>query len=79
VLDGEGARIVQEASAGVVVPAEDVDGLAEAVLRMYRMEVGTREQMGLNGLRYFEEHFERAILLDRLEYWLQEMKEKGCR
>lgn len=77
-LDGEGARVVQEASAGVVAPAEDADGLAEAVLRMYRMDAGTREQTGLNGLWYFKAHFERAMLLDRLEGWLHELKEKGC-
>jgi hypothetical protein len=46
---------------------------------MYRMEAGAREQMGLNGLRYFQDNFERAMLLERLEKWLHEMKEKGCR
>ncbi|HCI14991.1 MAG TPA: glycosyltransferase WbuB [Gallionellaceae bacterium] len=78
-LDGEGARVILEASAGVVAPAEDAAGLAEAVLGMYRMEAGAREQMGLNGLRYFWDNFERAMLLERLERWLHEMKEKGCR
>lgn len=78
-LDGEGARVVQEASAGVVAPAEDAEGLADAVLRMYQMEAGTREQFGLNGLRYFGANFERTMLLDRLEGWLREMQGKGCR
>lgn len=78
-LDGEGARVIRDASAGVVVPAEDAVGLAEAVLRMYRMEGGAREQMGSNGLRYFRNNFERDMLLGRLDGWLHEMMEKGYR
>lgn len=78
-LDGEGARVIREAAAGVVVPAEDAAGLAEAVLRMYQMEAGTREQMGSNGLRYFRDNFKRAMLLDRLDGWMHEIREKGCR
>lgn len=77
-LDGEGARVIREAGAGVAAPAEDDAGLAEAVLRMYRMEKDEREQLGANGLRYFRDNFERTMLLDRLEGWLHEMKEKGC-
>jgi glycosyltransferase involved in cell wall biosynthesis len=66
-LDGEGARVVEEAGAGLTAPAEDLEALARAVLRMYETSAEEREEMGLRGKTYAEEHFEREGLLDRLE------------
>lgn len=75
-LDGEGARIVREASAGIAVPAEDSEGLANAVLEMYRMTEAERQAMGARGLQYFKENFEREMLLGRLDGWLEELGRK---
>ncbi|MGB3680986.1 MAG: glycosyltransferase family 4 protein [Rubrobacteraceae bacterium] len=72
-LDGEGARVVRESGAGLVAPAQDADALAEAVLEMYRMPPGEREALGRRGRAYFEQHFEREKLLDRLEAWMHEL------
>jgi len=65
-LNGEGARLVLEAGAGLAVPAEDAHGLAEAVLRLYKMPEGERNAMGDNGRRYFKEHFDHERLIDEL-------------
>ena len=65
-LNGEGARLVLEAGAGFAVPAEDAHGLAEAVLRLYKMTEGERTAMGDNGRRYFKEHFDHERLIDEL-------------
>lgn len=67
VIDGEGARVVEEAEAGMAVPSEDAGALAEAVLAMSRKPSGELRQMGENGLDYFNRQFERGLLLDRLE------------
>ncbi len=72
-LDGEGARVIEEAEAGLTVPAEDADALAEAVLTLYKTPKEKREEMGRRGRAYFEEHFEREKLLDRLEGWMEEL------
>lgn len=77
-LDGEGARIVREAEAGTVAPAQDADALAEAALKLYRASSEEREQMGRHGREYFEEHFEREKLLDRLEDWMRELTAEGA-
>jgi glycosyltransferase involved in cell wall biosynthesis len=69
-LDGEGGRIVRESGAGIAVAAEDPDALAQSVLRMYEMPEAERREMGLRGRRYFEAHFERRMLLERLEQWI---------
>jgi glycosyltransferase involved in cell wall biosynthesis len=75
-LDGEGARIISEAGAGITCPAESPEGLADAVLSMYRMTDEERKNMGLQGRRYFEKHFERAALLDQLDEWIKKLKEE---
>ena len=77
-LDGEGARIIREAGAGVAVPAQDADRLAEAVLGLYRMPKAEREAMGASGRAYYLANFERNLLLDRLDGWLRALnKEAG--
>ena len=65
-LNGEGARLVQEAGAGLATPAEDAAALAQALLQLYRLAPEERARLGANGRRYFETHFERSRLVDRL-------------
>lgn len=78
-LDGEGARVIEEAGAGISCPAGDPKALAEAVLAMYRMPESERKDMGLRGRTYYETHFEREMLLDRLNAWLEELYLRKCR
>lgn len=72
-LEGEGARIVEEARAGMAVPAEDPSALAGAVLKMSLMSSSERETMGENGRRYFLQEFDRDTLLNRLDSWITEL------
>jgi glycosyltransferase involved in cell wall biosynthesis len=72
-LDGEGARVIGESGAGIAAGAGDAAALAEGVLRLYRMSRAEREEMGARGRRYFEQHFERNLLLARLEQWMKEL------
>jgi colanic acid biosynthesis glycosyl transferase WcaI len=73
-LDGEGARIVREAKAGLTPTPENAEALADAILTMYRMPEEERNLMGLRGRTYFETHFDRVLLLDRLDNWIKEVK-----
>jgi len=78
-LDGEGARVIEESGAGVAVKAGDAAALAQAVLKLYRMPTPEREAMGLHGREYFRRHFERSLLLSRLEAWERELAaEREC-
>ena len=65
-LNGAGAEIVQEAGAGVAVPAEDAFALAQAVMALYTMPERDRLEMGARGRRYYEEHFSHNKLVDEL-------------
>jgi len=72
-LEGEGARIVEEAQAGIVVPPEDASALAKAVLQLSLMRPSERETLGQNGRRYFLQEFDRDTLLVRLDSWMKEL------
>jgi len=52
-------------------PAENPEALADAVLKLYNMSGRERKDMGQKGRNYFEKHFEREMLLDRLEGWME--------
>jgi len=65
-LNGEGARLVREANAGLAVAAEDARGLADAVLRLARMPPEERAQLGKNGRAYFDSHFDSDKLMTQL-------------
>jgi glycosyltransferase involved in cell wall biosynthesis len=72
-LNGEGARLVEEAQAGLSVPAQDAKALAAAVLRLYQMPAEDRAKLGANGRRYFKAHFEHDKLVDELMAHLRTM------
>jgi len=72
-LDGEGARVIEEAGAGLTCPAEDPESLAKTVLKVFNMTADDREKMALRGRVYFEKNFESRMLLDRLDGWLTEL------
>jgi len=72
-VDGEGARIIEEAGAGLTCPSENPGALAHAVLEMYRMPQSERQTMGTHGRAYFNSHFEHKMLMDRLEIWMEKL------
>ncbi|WIT09986.1 glycosyltransferase family 4 protein [Paucibacter sediminis] len=61
-MDGEGARVVNEAGAGLSSPAQDAAALAVAARRLQAMSPAERAAMGRAGQRYFDEYFEPARL-----------------
>ena len=71
-LNGEGARVIEQSNGGVAVAAEDATALAEAVQKMARIGEGDRRVMGIAGENYYRTHFEREMLISRLETWMQE-------
>jgi len=70
---GEGGRLVHEAEAGVVVPAEDPDALAQAVLMLLE-QPDLAAEMGRKGRRYVETYLSWSRIV---EEWLREMRDKS--
>lgn len=65
-LDGEGAKVIEEAGAGFCGPAEDAVALAEHCERVYRLSAPERQKMGAAGYAYFLQHFEMVQQSKRL-------------
>lgn len=65
-LNGEGARIINEAGAGLTCGAEDTEGLADSARMLYAMSKEERAQMGAKGREYFLQHFEMRLQSARL-------------
>lgn len=65
-LDGEGARVVTEAGAGVACPAEDAVALSEAVLRLKSLPPAELERLGEAGRAYYRRNFDPDVLTRRL-------------
>lgn len=65
-LNGEGARVVEEAGAGLSCMAEDAESLVGCIRELYEMPVEERQQMGEKGHAYFLEHFEMSRQAEHL-------------
>lgn len=55
--NGEAARVVTKADAGLVCPAGDATALAKAVLKLFQMKPEERVRLGENGRAHFESHY----------------------
>jgi glycosyltransferase involved in cell wall biosynthesis len=75
-LNGEGARIVNEAGAGLTVPAGDAAALAAAVLQLYHLSPEKRSEMGANGRRHFKTNFDHETLVEELMGHMRSMTAK---
>ena len=65
-LDGEGARVILEARAGLTSPAQDVEGMAKSIEQLFHMTADEREWLGHSGRGYYLEHFEMGRQSQRL-------------
>lgn len=69
--DGEIQRIVRDAGAGLCSDAEDSQALTENIKIMMNMEREEREAYGRRALQYSQRHFNKNMLLNRLDELLQ--------
>ncbi len=72
-INGEGARLVREADAGLCCPAGDADALADTVQAMHALDNDRRATMGDNARRYATAHFSLPRLTDDLIRHLEEL------
>jgi colanic acid biosynthesis glycosyl transferase WcaI len=75
-IDGEGARVVREARAGLACPAGDAEKLAALALKLAAMPENERREMGLRGRAYYDANFDRIFLFNLLETWFMEAAQK---
>lgn len=78
-LDGEGARVIDDAQAGLHCAAGDSRALAEAICRLVRLPEAARAQMGASGQRYARTHFDRDTLVAQLAQWMTDAQRASGR
>lgn len=71
-LNGEGKKLIESSRCGLVSASEDANGLVENILRLKRMSQQERDQLGKNGKKYFDSHFERKLIITQIENLISE-------
>ena len=66
-MNGEGAKLIEEAKAGKAVPAGDYVSLSKAAEEVYNLDKSILTRMGHNAYNFCQENFDRGKLLDTLE------------
>lgn len=65
-ISGEGKSLIEESNCGLVCEAEDYKTLSDMAIKMSEMSVDDRNKLGMNGLNYFNDNFDRKILLRKI-------------
>ncbi len=76
-LNGEGARVLLQSKAALVVRSGDYKSLAQAVVEMSRMDSNFLIEMGKNGPAFCDREFNRETLISKLERWLESVRIKN--
>ncbi|NOQ76566.1 MAG: glycosyltransferase [Methylococcaceae bacterium] len=71
-LNGAGAEVIDGSFSGYSVAADDIDGLVESVLKMSKLSDKERNDMGASARLYYENNFDRNMLVHQLELWMEE-------
>lgn len=75
-IDGEGARVVNEARCGVSAKAEDKDALVKVLRDLLKLDQGELEAMGLAGRDYFAQNFTETKVVSQIENILLEFSKR---
>lgn len=70
-LNGDGADLINEASCGIAVPANDIDSFITAIQKMSSMDKEQLDLMGKNGKKYYEENFMKEYRINQLDALLK--------
>lgn len=72
-------NFIDKAKAGITVPPDNPQALAEAIIEIHNMSREERKKMGESGRKYVEKHHSVSILVDKLERVFEELLEKQNR
>ena len=71
-LDGIGRKIISESNSGFASEAENHESLAINIIKLYKLSKLEKMKLSNNALNYFENNFNKEILLDKLERLLSQ-------
>ena len=65
-LEGDAPKLIKKAKCGIVVPPENHQKLAQAILRLYKNSQ-LRKKLGQNGRKYAEKNLSRKVTIKKYE------------
>lgn len=65
--DGEVGEIIKDAGCGLVSASGDAEGLAENIIKMGNMSKAELDNLGKRSGDYFDSHFSKKMLMDRMD------------
>ncbi len=71
-IDGETQKIIQKSGAGMYSDAGDYIGLYEIIHKMTNLQKDELDQMAENSLLFFKENYEREMLLDKMDKYINQ-------
>lgn len=72
-INGEAARVIKKAKCGYVSKAEDTENFVKNILIFSKLTSKEKLELGKNSRKYYEQHFEKKLLIERLEFILKEL------
>ena len=63
-INGEAARVIEDANCGFCCPAEDAEGLAKLAMEFSKID---HDDFETNSYRYYQENYEKEVVLAKLE------------
>ena len=75
-LNGEAAKVIKESNSGYVCNAGDYKKLANLIIKMSKLSKRERKKLGLNGINYSKIHFNKKILLGKLDRLIKQIYKK---
>jgi glycosyltransferase involved in cell wall biosynthesis len=73
-LDGVGSEVIKEAQSGFSAAAEDVDGLAQAILKTSELSQEKRLELGNNARSYFLKNYQKDLIIGQILAYLEKHK-----
>lgn len=70
-IDGEVKNIIAEAKCGYSSAGEDAVELSKSIMLLYNNSLTEREDMGINGKKYFDENYNENELMNTLENYFK--------
>ena len=68
--------MIKESNSGYVCNAGDYKKLANLIIKMSKLSKRERKKLGLNGINYSKIHFNKKILLGKLDRLIKQIYKK---
>ena len=69
---GETEKIIKESNSGFCSKPEDVEQLSKYIIELSNMSPNDLKQFGENAREYYENNFDKQVLMDKMELYLEE-------